>query len=137
MKSSPLPELPNVPEATVLVVEDDPAVGEIYRLTLERAGYTVAVARDGIECLEAVAAQSPNFIFMDIRMPRMDGMQTLRELHARGAEAPIVMLSNFDDPALIRESRELGAKDYIVKAGMNPARLASIVARWLGDRAEP
>jgi len=120
-----------VREATVLLVEDDPTVAEIYRLALERARYVVVIARDGIECLESVAAQPPDFIFMDIRMPRMDGMQALRELNARQAVPPVVMLSNFDDPALIRESRTLGAKDYIVKAGMNPGELPAIVARWV------
>ena len=117
---------------TVLIAEDDPAVAEIYGLVLERAGYAVIRARDGVDCLEMVAAHAPGFIFLDIRMPRMDGMQALRELNARRSTTPVVMLSNFDDPALIRESRSLGAKDYLVKAGMNPAELPAIVARWSG-----
>jgi CheY-like chemotaxis protein len=119
----------------VLVVEDDPAVAEIYRLALERAGYSVAIAKDGVECLERVQQEAPAFIFLDIRMPRLDGIQALRELNARRNQVPVVMLSNFDDPALIRESKSLGARDYIVKAGTNPTELAAIVARWLGEAA--
>ena len=122
-------------DLTVLIVEDDPAVAEIYGLVLERAGFTVIRAKDGLDCLEKVAAHAPGFIFLDIRMPRMDGMQALRELNALHSPAPVVMLSNFDDPALIRESRSLGAKDYLVKAGMNPAELPAIVARWSGGSA--
>lgn len=122
--------------ATVLVVEDDPAVAEIYQLALQRGGYTVVVAKDGVECLEKVAAGAPILIFMDIRMPRMDGMEALRQLRNRNTPVPVVMLSNFDDPTLIRQSRELGAREYIVKAGMNPARLPEVVARWVGDRGE-
>jgi CheY-like chemotaxis protein len=123
--------------AAVLVVEDDAAVAEIYQLALQRGGYRVVVATDGIDCLEKVAADVPLFIFMDIRMPRMDGIQALRELRSLDVGMPVVVLSNYDDPALIRQTRELGAKEYIVKAGMNPAKLPEIVARWLGqDRAD-
>lgn len=112
-------------------------MAEIYQLALQRGGYRVVVATDGIDCLEKVAADVPLFIFMDIRMPRMDGIQALRELRSLDVAMPVVMLSNYDDPALIRQTRELGAKEYIVKAGMNPAKLPEIVARWLGqDRAD-
>jgi CheY-like chemotaxis protein len=118
----------------VLVVEDDQTVAEIYRLSLERAGFEVAVAKDGLDCLEQSARQAPDFIFLDIRTPRMDGVEALRNLTANGATAgvPVVMLSNFDDPGLVRQCRELGAKEYLVKAGLNPADLAEVVARWVG-----
>lgn len=118
---------------TVLVVEDDPTVAHIYSLSLERAGYRVVVAIDGVEGIEKANSEAADFIFLDIRMPRMDGLATLRALAADPAtkDVPVVMLSNFDDPALMSESRRLGAKDYLVKAGTNPAELSTIVARWL------
>ncbi len=119
---------------TILVVEDEATVAEIYRLALERAGYEVVVARDGVECLEQAAATRPDFIFLDIRMPRMDGIEALRQLAERDdlETLPVVMLSNFDDPALVKATRDLGAKDYLVKAGLNPAELPNVVSRWLG-----
>jgi len=121
-------------QSTVLVVEDDETVAEIYRLALERAGYEVVVARDGIECLEKAAASRPDLIFLDIRMPRMDGIEALRLLAERSdlETMPVVMLSNFDDPALVKAARDLGAKEYLVKAGLNPAELPNVVSRWLG-----
>lgn len=120
-------------ETTVLLVEDDPTVAHIYSLSLERAGYRVVVARDGIEGVEMAGRESPDLIFLDIRMPRMDGVEALRALSANPAtkSVPVVMLSNFDDPAVMRETRGLGARDYVVKASTNPAELAGIVARWL------
>ncbi len=120
-------------ETTVLLVEDDPTVAHIYSLSLERAGYRVVVARDGIEGVEMAGRESPDLIFLDIRMPRMDGVEALRALAANPAtkSVPVVMLSNFDDPAVMRETRGLGARDYVVKASTNPAELAGIVARWL------
>jgi two-component system, OmpR family, alkaline phosphatase synthesis response regulator PhoP len=119
---------------TVLVIEDESIVADIYRLALERAGFDVVVARDGVDGLDKASTSSPSFIFLDIRMPGLDGIEVLRALAARGdmGEVPVVMLSNFDDPALVRESKDLGAKQYLIKAGMNPAELPGIVARWLG-----
>jgi CheY-like chemotaxis protein len=118
---------------TVLVVEDESIVADIYRLVLERGGYDVVLAVDGIDGLHKASTAPPDFIFLDIRMPGMDGIEVLRALADRPEtqRVPVVMLSNFDDPALIRESLSLGAKQYMIKAGMNPAELPSIVARWL------
>jgi CheY-like chemotaxis protein len=119
---------------TVLVVEDESIVAEIYRLVLQRGGYDVVLAVDGIDGLQKASTSAPDFIFLDIRMPGMDGIEVLRALAGRREtqHVPVVMLSNFDDPALIRESLALGAKEYLIKAGMNPAELPSIVARWVG-----
>ena len=118
---------------TVLIVEDDPTVADIYFLSLERAGYRVVVAKDGVDGLDAVSREAPDFMFLDIRMPRMDGLEMLRALAGRGQmdALPTVMLTNFDDPALMRECLALGARDYLVKAGTNPAELGAVVARFL------
>ena len=120
-------------ETTVLLVEDDPTVAHIYSLSLERAGYRVVVAGDGADGIEKALSESPDLIFLDIRMPRMDGMDALRTLGSdlRTRDVPVVMISNFDDPALMRESVRLGAREYLVKAAVNPAELGDIVARWL------
>jgi len=123
---------------TVLIVEDDAIVAEIYGLALGRAGYRVVVSPNGVDGLEAAAREEPDFIFLDIRMPKMDGIEVLRGL-ARGGDGigvPIVMLTNFDDPAIVQQSLALGAKGYIVKAGTNPAELADVVSRWLGEPLE-
>ena len=118
---------------TVLVVEDDAAVAEIYQLALELAGYSVRVAKDGVDGLRLAAEILPDFVFLDIRMPNLDGIGVLRGLAANSSTSaiPTVMLSNFDDPALVKESLALGAKAYLVKAGTDPTRLASVVARWV------
>jgi CheY-like chemotaxis protein len=118
---------------TVLVVDDDAMVGEIYQLTLQRAGFRVLVAADGLAALQAVGKTPPDFIFLDIKMPALDGIEVLRRLKAGEATRaiPVVMLSNFDDPGLMKQTRDLGASDYFVKAGVDPAGLPAVVLRWL------
>jgi CheY-like chemotaxis protein len=117
----------------VLVVDDDRVVAEMYRLALSRAGNDVLVANDGLAALRLALSARPDFIFLDIRMPKMDGIEVLRSLGATKVtrNIPVAMLSNYDEPGLVRECLGLGAKEYLVKAGTNPADLCRIVTQWL------
>jgi CheY-like chemotaxis protein len=119
--------------ATVLVVDDDRVVAEMYRLALSRAGNDVLVANDGLAALRLALSSRPDFIFLDIRMPKMDGIEVLRSLGATKGTSniPVAMLSNYDEPGLVRECLGLGAKEYLVKAGTNPADLGRIVTHWV------
>jgi DNA-binding response OmpR family regulator len=124
--------------ANVLIVDDDPIVGDMYRLALSRAGFTVQVARSGIDALRLAGNPSLEIVLLDIRMPGMDGIEVLRQLAANPEtrEVPVVMLSNYDDSYYMMESIRLGAKEYLVKAGINPADLVAVIARWRRRPAE-
>jgi CheY-like chemotaxis protein len=117
-----------------LVVDDDPIVREIYRLALERRGYGVMVAADGIEALEMLTTAHPNFMFLDIRMPRMGGLEVLIRISGDPVmpHIPVVMLSNYGEPDLVAKTLSLGAKEYLIKVATDPLQLAAVVARWLG-----
>jgi CheY-like chemotaxis protein len=118
-----------------LVVDDDPIVREIYRLALERRGYGVMVASDGIEALEMLTTAHPNFMFLDIRMPRMGGLEVLTRISGDPVmpHIPVVMLSNYGEPDLVAKTLSLGAKEYLIKVATDPLQLAAVVARWLGQ----
>jgi len=118
--------------ATVLIVDDDAVVGDMYKLALSRAGYRVVVARSGIEGLRLAEDRSLQIVFLDIRMPGMDGIEVLRQLRTKPEtrDLPVVMLSNYDDSYYMSESIRLGAQEYLVKAGINPADLVAVIARW-------
>jgi CheY-like chemotaxis protein len=117
----------------VLVVDDDRIVADMYRLALTRAGHDVSVASDGQMGLEMASSVRPDFMFLDMRMPKMGGVEVLKSLAAAEGtrDIPVVMLSNYDEPGLVRECLKLGAKDYLVKAGTNPADLGRIVSQWM------
>ena len=117
----------------MLVVDDDRIIVDMYQLALSRAGHDVVVANDGAAGLQIATAGGPDIVFLDIRMPKMDGIEVLRNLMASDVtrDLPVVMLSNYDDPGLVRSSLGLGAKEYLVKAGMNPADLSQVVSRWV------
>lgn len=120
-------------QPVVLIVDDDNVVAQIYQIALTRRGFRVVLAFDGQAGLEAVRREKPDVVFLDIRMPKLDGIAVLRSLGADEAtrRIPVVMLSNFDETELVRSSLSLGAKQYLVKVNTDPGDLAAIVTRWM------
>ena len=120
----------------VLLTEDDPIVAELYRLRLDREGHDVAVAGDGEAALEAVRQEPPDLVLLDIRMPRLSGVAVLEQMRAdeQTRAVPVVMLTNYSDPAQVERCRELGIEAYLVKSRTTPRQLADWIERWAGGR---
>jgi two-component system response regulator MprA len=109
----------------VLVVDDEPAVRASLQRSLTFEGYDVAVARDGFEALEAVDTNRPDVVVLDVLMPRLDGLQAVRRLRARGDELPVLMLTARDGTSDRVVGLDAGADDYLVK----PFALEELLAR--------
>ena len=128
----------NIPEQeaedniTVLLVEDDEAVAEMYRTRLELDGYTVIQAGDGVEALHKATDLRPDLIFLDLRLPVLDGFGVLEILRAQPQTAmiPVVIVSNYGEPELVEKGLKLGALDYLVKSKTTPGQLSSGVLSW-------
>src|ERR1700674_6122275 len=90
-------------DVNVLFIEDDPAVAEMYKLKLELDGYTVSVAKDGEEGLQIANETPPDIIFLDTRLPKMDGFAVLERLRSaeRTSEIPGLILSNYGERELV------------------------------------
>jgi|SRR5436305_7029963 len=120
-------------DVRVLFVEDDASVAQMYRLKLELDGYTVDVAGDGLVALEKARALHPDIIFLDIRLPKMDGLTVLETLRAHDSTAsiPVVILSNWNEKELVERGIKLGALDHLIKSQTTPARLSQRLKGWL------
>ncbi len=119
----------------VLLIEDEKEVAELYRLKLSLDGYAVEVAEDGESGLKKALELGPELIFLDIKMPGMDGFEVLK--HLRSSEetknTPIVILSNFDEQEMIEKGLTLGANEYLIKSQFNPAELSKKAKSWFSD----
>jgi CheY-like chemotaxis protein len=117
---------PDPDDLSVLFVDDDASVAQMYRLKLELDGYNVEVAADGLVALEKARASHPDIIFLDIRLPKMDGLAVLEALRADTSTAsiPVVILSNWNEKELVERGVKLGALDHMIKSQTTPARLA-------------
>ena len=109
----------------ILVVDDEPAVREAVQRSLLFEGYDVAMAADGVQALEQIAARRPDAVVLDVLMPRLDGLETCRRLRARGDDVPVLMLTARDGVADRVSGLDAGADDYLVK----PFALAELLAR--------
>jgi two-component system phosphate regulon response regulator PhoB len=119
-------------EVRVLLVEDDTALAQMYRVKLERDGYTVQVAGDGEEALSVLANELPDLIFLDVRLPRMDGLTFLERVRAsdRTRNLPVVIVSNYSEEELVARGLQLGALDYLIKSQTTPGQLSQGVRDW-------
>jgi two-component system response regulator MprA len=111
--------------ARVLVVDDDRAVRESLRRSLEFNGYAVALASDGAEALASITGSAPDVVVMDVMMPRLDGLEATRALRKAGNDVPILVLTARDAVGDRVEGLDAGADDYLTK----PFALQELLAR--------
>jgi two-component system, OmpR family, response regulator MprA len=109
----------------ILVVDDDRAVRESLRRSLQFNGYTVALAGDGQQAMEVLAMQRPDAMVLDVMMPRVDGLEVCRRLRGIGDDLPILVLTARDAVSDRVAGLDAGADDYLPK----PFALEELLAR--------
>jgi two-component system chemotaxis sensor kinase CheA len=124
-----------VARRSILVVDDALTVRELQRSILQRAGFDVDVASDGVEALSLLADHTVDLVLTDIDMPRMDGFELTESIRALTALAnlPVVILSSRASDDDKRRGMEVGADAYIVKSAFDEHALLSVVQRLLGE----
>ena len=106
------------------IVEDEANIRELLRLYLEREGYTVLEAENGVEGIKKWKSDKPDMLLLDVMMPVMDGWEVCREIRAE-SDVPIIMLTAKGETADRVSGLEMGADDYIVK----PLEMPEVIAR--------
>jgi DNA-binding response OmpR family regulator len=118
-----------MPDATVLVVDDDPVIQKLLQVNFEMEGYRVITASDGVEGLETARRERPDAIVLDVMMPKMDGLEVARTLKAADdtKAIPIVLLSAKAQQADLQAGQDTGADEYLTKP-FDPLELLQRVA---------
>lgn len=103
--------------STILLVEDDPDIRHLVSYKLTKAGFDVVDVADGFAALRAARETPPDLVLLDVRMPRMSGIEVCRELRAGPltATVPIIMLTGRSRPQDLEQGYAAGATEYIVK----------------------
>ena len=117
----------------LLLVEDDPAIANMFALGLTHAGYEVDIVESGGAALAALRANPADLVLLDVRLHGMDGLQVLDAIRADAGlrQTRVVMLSNFSEQDTVDACRERGALDYVFKWSLTPRELAQTCVRWL------
>lgn len=124
----------NTPK-TILFIEDDKPISQMYSRVLEREGYHVDFAYNGAEGLEKAKAKHYDLILLDIMMPEKTGIEVLQELRGPtgndNANIKIVILTNLAQDKTSQEALKSQADGYIIKADIVPSQLAGLVAKLI------
>ena len=121
--------------AKILIVEDDADLNSAYKMILSSAGYDVSSAYNGEEALSEIEKNGdPRIMFLDLRMPVMDGIEFLENYKApKHPDTTIIVFSNYDAQKEVDKAYELGAHRYVLKARAAPKELIRIVEDTLSD----
>jgi len=114
-----------MPEARVLVVDDEPHIVELLSASLRFAGFEVATAANGLAALELARSFRPDLLVLDVMMPGLDGFGVVRRLRSEGSRTPVVFLTAKDATEDKVQGLTLGGDDYVTK----PFSLEEVVAR--------
>ncbi|OGG55494.1 MAG: hypothetical protein A3F84_18785 [Candidatus Handelsmanbacteria bacterium RIFCSPLOWO2_12_FULL_64_10] len=119
--------------ATILVVEDQPNQRLLYQMELEEEGYRVVLASDGREALQNVQGEHPDLVVLDLRMPGMDGIETLGRMMALNSRLPVIIYSAYN--SFMDNFMSWAAEAYLVKSS-NVDLLKAEIRRVLLKRGE-
>lgn len=118
----------------ILIVEDDQFLREFYQELLQAEGYSTDTAVDGEEGLRKVISGGYDLVLLDIILPKIDGMQILREAHEHSPKAPngpVVVLTNLGQDAIIKECFNLGVEGFLIKSALNPDQILTEIKAFL------
>ena len=118
---------------TVVIIEDDETAASYYATLFRGNGYRVEVANDGVSGVDLCTRVQPQVILLDVMMPRQNGILVLQTLRASDEtkNTPVVVMSNFSEPTLIKRAIQLGALEYVIKTQVEGTALLKAMPRWI------
>ena len=118
---------------TIVIIEDDPVAANYYATLFRGNSYQVEVANDGVSGVDLCTRVQPQVILLDVMMPRQNGILVLQTLRASDEtkNTPVVVMSNFSEPTLIKRAIQLGALEYVIKTQVEGPALLSALPRWM------
>ncbi|WP_378955305.1 response regulator [Pelosinus sp. sgz500959] len=102
-------------KSTILVVDDQPGIRRLLMEVLTEEGYNVCTAANGYEGMQKAKELNPSLILMDMKMPGMDGIETLRELKHLNQAEKVIMMTAYGELGLVNIAKDLGAYAYVTK----------------------
>ena len=120
----------------IAIIEDDPAISQMYRMKLEAEGFSVQLANNGARGVSLVDDYQPDIILLDLAMPEMNGEEALKLIRSRdkSKDTPVIILTNLGEEEAPKTLRNLGIHSYIVKANFTPREVVAQVKDALGQK---
>jgi CheY-like chemotaxis protein len=126
----------------ILIIEDDEIIAKMYEIELLCEGYKTSIASSGPEGIEKVQNESPSLILLDIQMPVMDGVETLKRIRnlPNGKNVPVLVITNIGQDERLKDFAGLGISGYIVKSDFTPQevcdKILTVLEQTHADKIE-
>lgn len=119
----------------ILFVEDDPVVIAVYRNRLEREGFNIEVAEDGLVAMRSLATTKPDLVILDLMLPKVNGLEILKYIrgNTRLGAVPVIVLSNAYLPDMVKQAMLAGANKPMFKSQCTPATLLKVIRSFLPE----
>ena len=118
----------------ILVTDDQPGVRKLLYEVFRREGFAVLMAADGREAMQVLQTETPDLILLDVKMPGMGGLETLRQLRAQGLDTCVILMTAYGEAEVVEEAIQLGAVKHIAKPfDLNELRQTVIELMGNGD----
>ena len=113
------------------IIEDDPAISQMYRMKFESEGYKVETAENGKIGLDMIEKMQPDMVLLDLMMPEMNGDEMLEIMRATewGKDIPVIVLTNMGEQEIPEKIEKLGINAFILKAEMTPKQVEELVKK--------
>lgn len=119
---------------SILIVEDEKVLQDVYKLVLSSQGYEIYTADNGVEGLKQLQVTKPDMVLLDLFMPVMDGKEFLKNIHtADYPKTKFVVYTNLSDSETEKEMLSLGAHKFVLKASMAPKDLIGLVQEMVNS----
>ena len=102
-------------DSSILIVDDQLGVRRLLFETFTDDGYTVQMAASGYEALDKLKDFQPGLVLLDMKMPKMNGLETLRKIRKMDPNQPVIMMTAYEELEIVAEAMKLGVKEYITK----------------------
>jgi len=119
----------------ILLIEDEEIMVSLLQSRLEKAGYSVKVARDGVSGLAMIHDLEPNLVLLDMMLPKLSGFEILERLYEEKIvpTLPVIIISNSGQPIEVERALKLGVRDYLIKVNFEPNEVLVKISRILED----
>ena len=119
----------------ILLIEDEEMLANMYEVKFKNEGFDIVKALDGAQGLEMAKSVKPDFILLDIIMPKMDGFSVLKALKEDGTtkDVPVMLLTNLGQDEDIERGKKLGSVGYLVKANITPSEVVDAVKKAIAN----
>lgn len=122
----------------ILIVEDEKILVEMYKSNLETNNFQVILAFSSEEGIKILKKEKPDLVILDILLPRENGITFLEKIKKIKAVSniPVIVFSNYDDPATKRKAFRLGAEDYLIKTQFTPREFLEKIKKYFRKKSK-